>query len=124
MGKSIRSKTKRSYRSKKRDDGVYAATEAARLERLSAKLAAKIAEPAQDTSVDHMDRTDAGEGDDGGMPGWSYLDYSLLGLLDHTLICPESLGTLLGRRATPIDRGLRCRQQRNDRSPTRQNIQS
>ncbi|EIN10677.1 hypothetical protein PUNSTDRAFT_64970 [Punctularia strigosozonata HHB-11173 SS5] len=45
MGKSIRSKVKRTWRSKKREDGVYAATEAARLERLNAKLVAKVAEP-------------------------------------------------------------------------------
>ena len=38
MGKSIRSKSKRSFRAKKREDGVYAAIEAARLQRVSAKL--------------------------------------------------------------------------------------
>jgi len=38
MAKSIRSKAKRSFRSKKRETGVYAATEAARLHRLNAKL--------------------------------------------------------------------------------------
>ena len=40
MAKSTRSKVKRAYRAKKREDGVYAAIEAARLQRLSAKLAA------------------------------------------------------------------------------------
>ena len=40
MGKSIRSKSKRSFRAKKREDGVYAAIEAARLQRGSAKLRA------------------------------------------------------------------------------------
>ncbi|PAV20693.1 genomic msy-sf-9 [Pyrrhoderma noxium] len=40
MGKSIRSKSKRSFRAKKREDGVYAAIEAARLQRVSAKLRA------------------------------------------------------------------------------------
>ena len=39
MAKSTRSKVKRAYRAKKREDGVYAAIEAARLQRLSAKLA-------------------------------------------------------------------------------------
>lgn len=39
MAKSTRSKVKRHYRAKKREEGVYAAVEAARLERLSAKLA-------------------------------------------------------------------------------------
>ncbi|KAH8113417.1 hypothetical protein DFH11DRAFT_1601923 [Phellopilus nigrolimitatus] len=38
MAKSTRSKVKRSYRAKKREEGVYAAVEAARLERLSSKL--------------------------------------------------------------------------------------
>jgi hypothetical protein len=39
MGKSIRSKTKRAYRHKKREDSDFAVTAAARLARLSAKLA-------------------------------------------------------------------------------------
>ncbi|KAJ7228854.1 hypothetical protein GGX14DRAFT_615490 [Mycena pura] len=38
MAKSTRSKVKRSFRAKKREEGVYAATEAARLNRLHAKL--------------------------------------------------------------------------------------
>jgi len=38
MAKSTRSKGKRAFRAKKRTDGVYAATEAARLQRLNAKL--------------------------------------------------------------------------------------
>ncbi|KAK0231026.1 hypothetical protein IW262DRAFT_1291994 [Armillaria fumosa] len=42
MAKSLRSKTKRDFRSKKREDGIYAATEAARLHRLNAKLMAVI----------------------------------------------------------------------------------
>jgi uncharacterized lipoprotein YajG len=42
MAKSTRSKVKRSFRAKKRDEGVYAATEAARLQRLNSKLTAKI----------------------------------------------------------------------------------
>ncbi|KAL5488127.1 hypothetical protein ACEPAI_6235 [Sanghuangporus weigelae] len=40
MAKSTRSKVKRAYRAKKREDSVYAAIEAARLERLSSKLRA------------------------------------------------------------------------------------
>ncbi|TFK43156.1 hypothetical protein BDQ12DRAFT_674490 [Crucibulum laeve] len=38
MAKSTRSKAKRSFRSKKRETGIYAATEAARLNRLNEKL--------------------------------------------------------------------------------------
>lgn len=44
MAKSLRSKTKRAFRAKKRSSGVYAATEAARLNRLNAKLATTISE--------------------------------------------------------------------------------
>ncbi|KAH0839683.1 hypothetical protein J3R83DRAFT_604 [Lanmaoa asiatica] len=40
MAKSLRSKLKRSFRSKKRESGKYAAAEAARLNRLNSKLAA------------------------------------------------------------------------------------
>ncbi|KAI9574927.1 hypothetical protein HD554DRAFT_128409 [Boletus coccyginus] len=39
MAKSLRSKSKRSFRSKKRESGKYAVAEAARLNRLNAKLA-------------------------------------------------------------------------------------
>jgi len=38
MAKSMRSKVKRTFRSKKRESGVYAATEASRLQRLNARL--------------------------------------------------------------------------------------
>ncbi|KAG7097283.1 hypothetical protein E1B28_004648 [Marasmius oreades] len=43
MAKSLRSKVKRDFRSKKREAGIYAAAHAARLERLHAKLAATAA---------------------------------------------------------------------------------
>ncbi|KAI6105764.1 hypothetical protein F5141DRAFT_1064839 [Pisolithus sp. B1] len=39
MAKSLRSKVKRAFRAKKRTEGVYAATEAARLDRLNTILA-------------------------------------------------------------------------------------
>ncbi|KAK7470876.1 hypothetical protein VKT23_002292 [Stygiomarasmius scandens] len=42
MAKSLRSKVKRDFRSKKREAGVYAATEAARLARLNAKLLSTV----------------------------------------------------------------------------------
>ncbi|KAI6035183.1 hypothetical protein F5J12DRAFT_887002 [Pisolithus orientalis] len=42
MAKSLRSKVKRAFRTKKRTEGVYAATDAARLNRLNAKLAGVI----------------------------------------------------------------------------------
>ncbi|KAJ7068092.1 hypothetical protein C8F01DRAFT_1116828 [Mycena amicta] len=42
MAKSLRSKVKRAYRANKREDSVYAATAAARLDRLHAKLNAVV----------------------------------------------------------------------------------
>ncbi|KAG2339918.1 hypothetical protein BDR05DRAFT_916652 [Suillus weaverae] len=58
MAKSTRSKVKRSFRAKKRGEGVYAATEAARLQRLNSKLTAKfddgdeeLAEPVEGDAV-------------------------------------------------------------------------
>jgi hypothetical protein len=42
MAKSIRSKAKRSFRAKKRTEGIYAATEAGRLHRLNSKIRAHI----------------------------------------------------------------------------------
>ncbi|KAG1762301.1 hypothetical protein EDD22DRAFT_892708 [Suillus occidentalis] len=72
MAKSTRSKVKRSFRAKKRDEGIYAATEAARLQRLNSKLTAKIddgdeelAEPVEgDTAQDDSTAPDAMELDD------------------------------------------------------------
>ena len=50
MGKSIRSKSKRAYRRTKRETGTFAAADAARLQRLSLKLAQRkeAAAPAED----------------------------------------------------------------------------
>lgn len=45
MAKSIRSKTKRTFRAKKREDGVYAVAHAARLQRLHAKIDAIAGAP-------------------------------------------------------------------------------
>ncbi|KAF8076168.1 hypothetical protein FPV67DRAFT_1470596 [Lyophyllum atratum] len=63
MAKSIRSKAKRTFRSKKRDSGVYAATEAARLHRLNAKLVA-VASKDKEGDVPIQDLN----GDEDGMP--------------------------------------------------------
>ncbi|TDL29317.1 hypothetical protein BD410DRAFT_779689 [Rickenella mellea] len=56
MAKSTRSKVKRSFRAKKREEGVYAAVEAARLQRLSSKLDAvrnqKVDEVVEDDAAD------------------------------------------------------------------------
>ncbi|KIK48785.1 hypothetical protein CY34DRAFT_797941 [Suillus luteus UH-Slu-Lm8-n1] len=71
MAKSTRSKVKRSFRAKKRDEGVYAATEAARLQRLNSKLTAKIDEDEElaelvegDAAQDDSTAPDAMELDD------------------------------------------------------------
>jgi len=45
MAKSLRSKVKRAFRAKKREDGVYAATHAARLQRLHSKIDAIVKAP-------------------------------------------------------------------------------
>jgi len=45
MAKSLRSKVKRAFRAKKREDGIYAATHAARLQRLHARIDAIVAAP-------------------------------------------------------------------------------
>jgi len=60
MAKSLRSKVKRSFRSKKRETGVYAATEAARLHRLSSKLEA-VATRDKDGDVPVYDAEGAGD---------------------------------------------------------------
>lgn len=78
MAKSTRSKVKRAHRSKKRQEGVYAATEAARLERLSARLSAVISIPEQLI----------GDGDSG-----LYLPH-ILGFIDPRDITLSNLNTL------------------------------
>ncbi|KAH8999373.1 hypothetical protein EDB92DRAFT_2100819 [Lactarius akahatsu] len=78
MAKSTRSKVKRAFRAKKRTEGVYAATEAARLQRLNAKLRALTAvgadnnddgqetgKPKEEEGEDVVDTpAAAGDGDD------------------------------------------------------------
>ena len=76
----MRSKVKRAFRSKKRESGVYAATEAARLQRLSAKLL-------QITKKNSL--TDEAEGEGERDPGWSW--FACFGLLDPNDITLESL---------------------------------
>ncbi|KAJ7507561.1 hypothetical protein B0H11DRAFT_1967687 [Mycena galericulata] len=63
MAKSTRSKVKRSFRSKKRETGIYAATEAARLNRLHAKLNSVASAPAQidEEGMDDDEDLPAGE---------------------------------------------------------------
>ncbi|KIY49573.1 hypothetical protein FISHEDRAFT_65504 [Fistulina hepatica ATCC 64428] len=59
MAKSLRSKVKRSFRAKKRGEGVYAATQAARLQRLNAKLKNTIRKDAEgDVLIDDVQPED------------------------------------------------------------------
>lgn len=94
MAKSLRSKVKRSFRTKKRETGIYAATEAARLDRLHSKLAATaIKDKDGDVPVDDVERGDG--------LGWYWSP--IFGLLDHTDINVESMDYL----TSVLDQGLR-----------------
>jgi hypothetical protein len=97
MGKSIRSKAKRTFRAKKRTDGVFAATEAARLARLHSKLAA-IARADKEGDERMGDAEDAAQKEaeeDGGLgEGWCQFDFALLGLVDQADLTPELLGAM------------------------------
>ncbi|CAE6524045.1 unnamed protein product [Rhizoctonia solani] len=64
MAKSMRSKSKRAFRRTKREEGVYAAAHAARLERLSAKLVAKVS--ADKDGDQDMEEKDEVEEESGG----------------------------------------------------------
>lgn len=81
MAKSQRSKVKRSFRRDKREreNSAYHAIDAARLERLSAKLRSKFA----DTPPDEQEMMERDESD--AAAGW--LEFALFGLLDQ-----DSLG--------------------------------
>jgi hypothetical protein len=96
MAKSLRSKTKRSFRAKKREEGVYAATHAARLQRLNSKLV--------ETAKKDADGEETMEGDDevADVPGW--LINALAFMPDPCDIQLEDLAYLTGRgyRTIPI----------------------
>ena len=81
MAKSMRSKVKRSWRTKKRETGVYAATEAARLNRLHSKLVAVKESQKVDTEGEED------EGDEMDIPGW----LPIIGLLDQGDITAENM---------------------------------
>ncbi|KAI0346913.1 hypothetical protein BDW22DRAFT_1322865 [Trametopsis cervina] len=61
MAKSTRSKVKRQWRAKKREDSVYAVTDAARLHRLSQKLKT-ITQTDKDGDLELEDATERDEG--------------------------------------------------------------
>jgi hypothetical protein len=96
MAKSTRSKVKRAFRAKKRTEGVYAATEAARLARLNAKLSTLRAKSPSTEEVSGEDIEDA-EGDIG-MQGACNRDLEAwcvaVGLMDPERIHAEAMGML------------------------------
>lgn len=63
MAKSLRSKSKRAFRAKKREGGIYAATHAARLERLHAKVDAIVGapKPVHDENLEDVENTGGNE---------------------------------------------------------------
>jgi len=90
MAKSTRSKVKRTFRAKKRKEGVFAAAEAARLQRLNAKLRALTT-----TNPAEGGRRPDEEGEqhqDVDMPGSCW--FAAFGLLDHQDISPTLLHCL------------------------------
>jgi Protein of unknown function (DUF2423) len=88
MAKSLRSKVKRSFRAKKREEGVYAAASAARLARLNSKLSAIAQTEAQNTEEDQENVDQAQE-----VPGWWI---HRLALLNPDDLHPEDLGSIFG----------------------------
>ena len=85
MGKSIRSKTKRFYRAKKREDSVYAAVHAARLNRLHRKLK-DITLTDKDGDLDVEEVSEFSDEKDSEVQMQGRYPYLLLGLVD-----PEDL---------------------------------
>jgi len=88
MAKSLRSKAKRSFRSKKRETGVYAAAEAARLHRLNSKLTS-VATVDKDESLPLEDMEEGADD----MPGWCW--FAALGLLDASDITSDSMSIFM-----------------------------
>lgn len=97
MGKSIRSKAKRSFRAKKREDSVYAAVHAARLNRLNRKLKdITMTDKEGDLELDDVDELEAGRDGEGRTQGWC--SYLLLGVVDPEGITADTGGdAVLGR---------------------------
>jgi hypothetical protein len=95
MAKSTRSKVKRAFRAKKRTEGVFAAAEAARLQRLNAKLRA-LTTAAPAATGEEEEGGDFGrekeKDQDVDIPGSCW--FTAFGLLDHQDISPALLQSL------------------------------
>ena len=99
MAKSTRSKVKRSFRAKKRTEGVYAATEAARLHRLNMKLRSVVTTSKDEDEEMPAEGDDAAEGEEWmeeGRAGSSPFSFAILGLVDPDDITTESMRALYG----------------------------
>lgn len=103
MAKSLRSKVKREFRSKKREAGVYAATEAARLHRLNAKLVNVVS---KDKDGDEVLKDESAVEGDEDTPGSCWL--AAFGLLDPEDISVDSMSYF----AQKLRRGAACSQTR------------
>jgi Protein of unknown function (DUF2423) len=93
MAKSLRSKSKRAFRAKKRQEGIYAATDAARLQRLNSKIRTKfIPEEPHDSAIQPPDGDDAEQptGEEQLGPYW----FEIFGLLGHDQLDPEGMQAL------------------------------
>lgn len=88
MAKSARSKVKRSFRRAKRDDSIFAVTHAARLGRLSQKLAA-IAQPTAALNTLEQAEDTIEEESVEGPEGWHF--YALFGLVDPETISVDTM---------------------------------
>ena len=96
MAKSTRSKVKRSFRAKKREQGVYAATEAARLARLHQKLHGIASTDAEgDVAVEGAEQEEMYDEAEHGGSYWSFW----LGVLDHEAITPDTLAGISKARS-------------------------
>ena len=84
MAKSLRSKSKRVFRSKKREEGVYAAAAAARVNRLNVKLL-KVTKMGKegDTNVEIAEED---------KPGWCW--FAAFGLLNPDELTLDALESL------------------------------
>lgn len=79
MAKSLRSKAKRTFRRVKRETGVFAAADAARLHRLSAKLQAKIKTTKDNDLLPTQLLDDAAEGKEIEEGWWRFTALGFLG---------------------------------------------
>ncbi|CCM02829.1 uncharacterized protein FIBRA_04941 [Fibroporia radiculosa] len=89
MAKSTRSKVKRHFRAKKRTEGVYAAVEAARLNRLHNKLKVLTT---RDGEEDAHFPEEAADEQGAEQLGWSW--FAHFGLYDPADVTPECLHAL------------------------------